>query len=96
MNTCGENKRHGFLEEDQEGEERGISSSFSIYGSKKPARDFWLGYSRTKMPRHSLLAWRDSLCLCVSSRTRRVVNFDFRYYLMAGVLVVKSFLSELG
>jgi hypothetical protein len=25
----GENKRHGLLEEDQEGEERGISSSFS-------------------------------------------------------------------
>jgi hypothetical protein len=28
--------------------------------------------------------------------SRRVVNFDFRYYLMAGVIVVKSFLNELG
>jgi len=43
-----------FLEKYIEVEEIGVSSSFSGYGSKKPSRDFWLGYSRTKMPRHSL------------------------------------------
>jgi hypothetical protein len=31
-----------------------------------------------------------SRCLRVSSRTRRVVNFDFSYCLMAGVIVLKN------
>jgi hypothetical protein len=62
-----EKSRHGFLKEDQEGEEIGVSSSFSWYGSKKPSRDFWLGYSRTKMPRHYLSWVSSSLCLRVSS-----------------------------
>jgi predicted nuclease of predicted toxin-antitoxin system len=48
------------------------------------------GTPEFKIPQH-LHGIRHSLCLRVSSRTRRVVNLDFRYYLVAGLIYCSKF-----
>jgi hypothetical protein len=81
----GQNKRHGFLEEYQEGPfdrlragRRGFVccsiSSVSRNVSRKGCGNFGPATAGAKFPQHWFSFLQSSLCLRVSSRTRRVVN----------------------
>jgi len=50
-------------------------------------REFWSRYSGGEIPATLYSLLPSSPCLRVSSRTRRVVNLDFRYCLVAGLIV---------